>query len=149
KQRFFCVGSCFARELEDALEEQGCIAETRRKSLELIQNRQDLFQRTPNAFGRPNAFLNRYNVASMALLLRDIKTEFLGDRILFGDEKKVDFHYTRFIQALPLALALERRKLLREMYRSALKESDIFVFTLGLCEAFREVDDDVFLNITP
>jgi len=80
----------------------------------------------------------------------DLAADSLTDRLLFGKaDQKIDFHYTRFIQTLPYGAALERRRLLREMYSNALAASDVFVFTLGLCETFRDIDEDAYLNITP
>lgn len=148
-QKFFCVGSCFARELEDAIVQDGYSAETRQRSLDMVAGRPDLFAAKPGAIGRPNAFLNRYNTGSMALLMDDIRDDSLGDKLLYGRDQRIDFHYTRFVGTLPLDQAMERRNLIRQMYREALEASDIFVFTLGLCEAFRDIDEDCYLNITP
>ena len=149
KQRFFCVGSCFARELEDAIVQEGGAAETRSLSIEMIQSRPDFFEPAAGASGRPNAFLNRYNSASMNLLMEDVARGTLGNKLLYGDEVRIDYHYTRFLRSLPLDLALQRRAHILDMYRAALSNSDIFVFTLGLCEAFKDVEDEAFLNITP
>src|SRR5690606_15460605 len=98
---------------------------------------------------RPDALLNRYNSPSMALLMEDIAGDTLGEKLLLGRESRVDFHYTRFIQPLPVYQAMERRALIREMYLKAAETADIFVFTLGLCEAFIDFDEQAWLNVTP
>ncbi len=149
-QKFFCVGSCFAREIEEAIAAQGGCSATREGSLALIAGRPDLFELRAGLSGLPNAFLNRYNVPSMALLIEDIVSDILESKLLFGAaEKKSDFHYTRGIVFLDTEQSLERRQLLRRMYADALRESDIFIFTLGLCESFFDIDDQAYLNITP
>lgn len=148
---FFCIGSCFARELEDAIDALGLNALTRQRSLELIAADPELFSRVEGALGRPNAFLNRYNSGSMVDLMEGVVANSDKYAALYsnGSEKFYDYHFTRFLVALPEAEAKERRDKIIKMYHNAAKEADVFVFTLGLCESFYDLDENAYLNVTP
>jgi hypothetical protein len=148
--RFFCVGSCFAREIEDAISSTGGVASTSQLAEKLISEHPVLFERRAGILGRNRAFLNRYNVPSMALLIDDVINDSLGSNLLFGSDRSLgDLHYTRFLCGLDHEASLKRRRLLREMYLRAIEQSNIFVFTLGLCEAFFDRSSGAAMNIAP
>lgn len=149
--KFFCIGSCFARELEDAIDALGLHALTKTESVRLIESRPDLFERVEGVMGRPNAFLNRYNLGSMLDLMEMVVSNKAKDDLIYkgAGETYHDYHYTRFLKALPKTDVKERRDALTEMYHMAAKEADVFVFTLGLCESFYDTSAGAYLNVTP
>lgn len=148
--KFFCIGSCFAREIEDAIEHVGLLPVTKVRFLEAFEANADLFEKAANVMGRPTAFLNRYNLGSMADLLDDIA----GDRKLdtgllydAGNSKFHDYMFSRFLKPLSLDDCIKRRDVVAQTYRAAAEEADVFVYTFGLCEAFFDLDADRYLNV--
>lgn len=149
---FFCVGSCFAREVEDAIDSAGLNATTKSLFLEVMANRPDLFALESGVMGRPHAFLNRYNLGSMADLMQTLSGQRDEDSGLLypaGDENYHDYHYTRQFQSRPLDTCQERRQIINETYRTAASQADVFVFTFGLCESFLDLNCTRYLNVTP
>lgn len=150
--KFFCIGSCFAREVEDAIEQVGLLPLTKTLFLDAIDSNGDLFQRNAGVQGRPTAFLNRYNLGSMADLLVDIVEDHpINDDLLYGISGGVfhDYKYTRFLKPLPIENCVNRRGIIKKTYRNAIEKSNVFIFTFGLCEAFLDQDVKRFLNIAP
>ncbi len=149
----FCIGSCFAREIEDAIESAGLSSSTKSQFLDIIEKNPDLFEKKSDTLvGRPTAFLNRYNLGSMNDLLNDIADESnINTELLYSscNELFYDYKYTRFLKPLPLIKCLKRREVIRETYRHAAETSNVFIFTFGLCEAFYDQDSSKYLNIMP
>lgn len=112
-----------------------------------------LFERKEGAMGRPHAFLNRYNTGSMADLMAVIAGMQSEDSELLypanTPELFHDYHYTRLLREQPLEACRARRDLLTQTYRTAAQDADVFVFTLGLCESFRDASNQRYLNFTP
>jgi hypothetical protein len=150
--RFFCVGSCFAREIEDAIAKEGLQATTKSMFSDLMEANPLHFQRKEGAKGRPHAFLNRYNLGSMGDLMEVIAgTQDEGQALLYpaGGDTFHDYHYTRLLQQQPMEICLERRALINDTYRQAAQAADVFVFTFGLCESFYDRNGGRYLNVTP
>lgn len=146
---FFCIGSCFAREIEDSLTVHGVNAATKTRFIarDLIR---DFRIRQPHT-GRPYAFLNRYNAPSMLLEMENIlgASELGGDLLYGTDEKVQDAHYTPLFDELNYEQTLSRRNLVRSIYQQCFDDSNVFVFTFGLCEAFFDTRAGKYANITP
>lgn len=66
-----------------------------------------------------------------------------------GGEKYHDYHYTRLFKSKSLQQCIERRSLIAQLYRNAAAQADVFVFTLGLCESFFDLNSNRYLNVTP
>jgi hypothetical protein len=150
--RFFCVGSCFAREIEDAIETVGFDPATKTMFLKTIADNPDEFERNAGVMGRPTAFLNRYNLGSMADLMQEIAGMRDADEGLLysaGGGNFHDYHYTRLFKSKSLEQCNRRRALITETYREAAASADVFVFTLGLCESFFDLASKRYLNVTP
>lgn len=151
KSKFFCVGSCFAREVEDAIEDLGFEALTKTNAIAMIESDLDLFSRAPGVMGRPHAFLNRYNSGSMRDLMKSVVSGTADESLFYenGSNLYHDYALSRFLSPLPFEKAVERRSKVMEMYYRSALEADVFVFTLGLCESFYDQDGQRFLNVTP
>jgi GSCFA family len=150
--RFFCVGSCFAREIEDAIANVGLQATTKSMFQNIMAENPVHFERKHGAVGRAHAFLNRYNLGSMGDLMETIAgTQDESAALLYpaGGTEFHDYHYTRLLQQQSLETCMERRALITETYRQAAQTADIFVFTFGLCESFYDRRDGRYLNVTP
>lgn len=152
EDNLFCVGSCFARSIEHALQSKGLHPSVlTRFAVETVRH-PTFFTKPPIETGRPFDFTNRFNVPSMLQLIEDITNDNpIGDRLLYNrrDGTYHDFHYTWYLSPLTLEESMERRKVILDNYREAFEEATGFVFTFGLCEAFRDVDADLYLNVTP
>jgi hypothetical protein len=150
--RFFCIGSCFAREIEDAISDVGLSATTKTRFHELIDANPYLFQRREGIMGRPHAFLNRYNLGSMGDLMEIVAQKQPENEALLypaGQDHFHDYHYSRMFEARSFEDCLERRKRITDTYHQAARDADIFVFTFGLCESFYDRRGDRYLNVTP
>lgn len=151
ESNFFCVGSCFAREVEDAIEVLGLKALTKACAMQMMNDNPALFQRVEGTAGRPTAFLNRYNTGSMADLMLSVKSNSTKNDLLYGNGagQFYDYQFTRFLRCLAIEEAQERRAKIIEMYHEAAKGADVFIFTLGLSECFFDKDTNSYLNVTP
>lgn len=149
--RFFCVGSCFAREVEDAIEHFGFVPLTKKNAVSMIEADPDIFSRMPGVIGRSHAFLNRYNSGSMLDLMRSVVSGRPDSSLFYenGSGLYHDYAFSRFLSPLPAEKVRERRAKIIRMYRQSVLEADVFVFTLGLCEAFYDLEGDKYLNVTP
>ena len=148
---FFCLGSCFARGIEEAIDWAGGRALTRQ--LFLAAHEADPFTVPDRNGRRPTAFLNRYNSGSMLLELQRITGEIdLGEALIYRErDRYVDLHYTRRLDRVgkEKESLVEQRQRILEVYRDAFTDANVFIFTFGLCEAFRDASTGQYLNITP
>lgn len=139
----FTIGSCFARNVEEALVGAGMDV----PSLALpVPDEERIAGR------RVNFMLNQYNPGTMCDIVKmtvqrgemhgglyEIKPGMFGDALLSG------------VMQHPVAEArsLERRKQVVELYRDGLKKADVAIVTLGLVEAWYDMEDEVYLNTFP
>lgn len=137
-QTIFTIGSCFARNIEEALFEKDVFFPTRTFSAPK--------EEWP---GRPNGLLNEFTPATIVqriLYALDDKEfpnetivkngELYSDLLLLGGS---DVTYER---------ALERRKQIRDVYKYLCK-SDLVILTLGYVEAWFDEETKLFLNRVP
>jgi hypothetical protein len=139
-QTVFTIGSCFARNIEEALFEKNVSLPTR--AFSVPRNEWKL---------RPNGLLNEYNPGTIsqrilyALQGRDFPAETIvptGD--LFTD-LLLPFGG---ISNVSRDRALERRAQIKTVY-DHLPKSDLVIITLGYIEAWYDTETKVFLNRAP
>lgn len=148
----FALGSCFAREIEEALDAAG---------LEVPTLCDDLFGhpllRTAAKEGgalRPRSYLNRYNTMSMLSEVRHLlgcEPGLEAGRLIYpvGAGTAADLHYSQALPQVDVARSIERRALVRARLGDAIRGSSLFVLTLGLAEAWYDVAERIYLNNTP
>ena len=148
----FAMGSCFAREVEDALLALGFDVPTHCDALfehPLLSSGKAL---SPGA--RPRSYLNRYNSMSMLDEFRhllglapDIEQGLLSYAI--DPRSSADLHYSQSLPQVNAAQTLERRALVRAHLGPELRRSRVFVLTLGLGECWYDGQAKRYLNNTP
>src|SRR5262245_14536344 len=130
--RIFTIGSCFARNVEEALLQQGFNVMTRQGEF-------------PYAHG----YLNRYNTAAMAQ-----EMDFaIGDRIF--DERSIaalDVDGYADLTSYGIfntpADAMELRRWTTRLFKGLLS-ADFIIITAGLSEVWYDKDYDYYTNIAP
>jgi hypothetical protein len=134
---FFCIGSCFARNIEEHLMYRGIRVDSR-----LI------------AFGdattRPNAFVNKFTPGS---ILNELRWSLGGetyprDSIVEDDGAWRDLQLAPWASALPFDEVLERRQTVQQ-YFARIRKADVVVVTLGLVETWFDSQASVTLNAAP
>lgn len=151
-QAAFAVGSCFAREVEDALVDLGFDVPTHCDALfgeEPLLHDESLGTRT-----RPRAYLNRYNSMSMLDEFRhllglapEIEQGLLTYPLNRGCA--ADLHYTQSLRQVDIETTLARRRKVREHLGPLLRRCRLFVLTLGMAECWFDEKAGRYLNNTP
>lgn len=146
--KVFTIGSCFAREIEHALIQDGFDVTSR--PTEIFGT--ELFESRPGVSHYD--FFNRYNTASMYqefdFLLNDRHSDESNEELLIyksGPGLYDDLHYTPSLVSASIEKVLERRKLVRTFLSGALMKSDVVIITLGLCECWKDTNSELFLNV--
>ncbi len=141
-ESIFTIGSCFARNIEVALKQNGYQV----PALEFSAPKEELWLGTKMTSG----LLNKYTPHSM---LNEVQFAF-GDTT--GEEFLVPESEGLYIDtqlhtnvAVSLERGIERRAEVRELYRSAIRDCRIIVVTLGLIEAWWDSESGRYLNETP
>lgn len=142
---FFTLGSCFARELETGLIAKGFKVLSRPSIIP-----SELFPVKKGVASQD--FYNRYNLASMALEVENLlsNNKLLSNSSLVyenGDGLYDDCHYTPALLSSSLDEVLLRRERIVEVLSSSIKKADVFVLTLGLCEAWLDSVSGCHLNV--
>lgn len=139
-QSVFTIGSCFARNVEQVLQDRGISVPT----IEFQAPHEE-------APGQPNRVLNQYNPGTMMQCVRDAHAEVNQDGLyktgLTG--AVVDCLLATGGRAVGKKRALERRTQIAELYRSGLERSEIVVITLGLVEVWYDRETKTYLNEAP
>lgn len=135
----FTIGSCFARNVEDALLRRGLTVPTA-----------GFTAPQEEAPGRPNRILNQYNPGTMLQCLTALDTGETGAGLYdLGEDQVVDCLLATGSRPVTAARALERRAQIRELYRSGLEAAGVVVVTLGLVESWYDREDGLYLNEAP
>jgi hypothetical protein len=134
---FFCVGSCFARNIEEHLMYRGIRVDSRLIGF-------------GDATTRPNAFVNKFTPGS---ILNELRWSLGGetyprDSIVEDDGAWRDLQLAPWSSALPLDEALERRQTVQQ-YFARIRNADVVVVTLGLVETWYDSQASVTLNAAP
>jgi GSCFA family len=148
----FAVGSCFAREVEDAL--RGLEFDVPTHCDALFEQPPLLHEAAVNPGARPRAYLNRYNSMSMLDELRhllglapDIEQGLLTYAL---DRRTVaDLHYTQSLRQVDMETTLARRQAVREHLGPLLRRCKLIVITLGMAECWYDEAAGRYLNNTP
>jgi hypothetical protein len=151
-QAVFAVGSCFAREVEDALVDLGFEVPTHCDAL--FGQAPLLHDESLNTGARPRAYLNRYNSMSMLDEFRhllgaapEIEQGLLTYRLDRGSA--ADLHYTQSLRQVDIETTLARRRRVREHLGPLLRRCKLLVLTLGMAECWFDEKAGRYLNNTP
>lgn len=142
--KFYAIGSCFARGLESSLAGHKITVESAAPEFARLQ--------PANKEGSGLGFTNKYNTYSMLNELRwalDPEAEFpQGSIVQLTDTTWYDPHTTPTLEFVGLEETLERRALMQTVTRR-IKDCRAVILTLGLAEVWRDVQANVFVNATP
>lgn len=138
--RFFCLGSCFARNIEEHLIYRG---------VEVLSKR--VVSPKSEWPARANGFLNKFTTDSMVQELRWLENppDDVAARFVETAQGWRDMHLSPGMGAVSLERALERRAWLATEYFPRLKQADVVVMTLGLNEVWRDNALGERLNAAP
>ncbi|MBP8925524.1 MAG: GSCFA domain-containing protein [Pseudomonadales bacterium] len=148
----FATGSCFAREVEDALDELGIDVPSRCDSLfETYPLEHDL-QKSPGI--RPRSYLNRYNSMSMLEEFRHLlgASPALDAGLLIyplDNACVADLHYSQSLKQVDMETTLARRHRVREYLGPLVRQCKTYVITLGMAECWFDEKAGCYLNNTP
>ncbi|PJE32020.1 GSCFA family protein [Pseudooceanicola antarcticus] len=134
----FTIGSCFARNVEDALVARGLQVPTAAFSAPQEE-----------APGRPNRMLNQYNPGTMLQCLRDIETGETGDGLYAQGEQVIDCLLATGSRPVGPERAFARRAEIRDLYARGLAQATTVVVTLGLIESWYDRFTGTYLNEAP
>src|SRR6266542_2070081 len=142
--KFYAIGSCFARGLEHALAQHNIAVESAAPEFAKLQPA----KRGVSALG----FTNKYNTYSMLNELRwalDPDGAFPVESIVpLTKTTWYDPHTNPTLDFVAPEETLERRALIQTVTKR-IRTCRAVVVTLGLAEAWRDVQADVFVNCTP
>jgi hypothetical protein len=142
--KFYAIGSCFARGLENSLAGHNIVVESAAPEFAKLQPA----NREASGLG----FTNKYNTYSILNELHwalDPDAEFPGESIVqLTNTTWYDPHTTPTLHFVGLEETLERRALIQTVTKR-IKDCSAVIFTLGLAEVWRDVQADVFVNCTP
>jgi len=144
EDKFYAIGSCFARGVENALAAQNMVVESAAPEFARLQPA----KRRTSGLG----FTNKYNTYSILNELRwavDPDAEFPRDSIVpLTKTKWYDPHTNPTLEFVDLEQTLQRRALTQTVTKR-IRTCRAVVVTLGLAEVWRDVKADVFVNRTP
>lgn len=142
--KFYAIGSCFARGLENSLVGHKITVESAAPEFARLQ--------PANKERSGLGFTNKYNTYSMLNELRwalDPDAEFPEASIVqLTDTTWYDPHTNPTLNFVGLEETLERRALM-QIVTKRIKDCRAVILTLGLAEVWRDVRADVFVNCTP
>ncbi len=142
--KFYAIGSCFARGLEHSLAQHSIAVESAAPEFAKLQPA----KRGVSALG----FTNKYNTYSMLNELRwalDPDGAFPVESIVpLTKTTWYDPHTNPTLDFVGPEETLERRALIQTVTKR-IRTCRAVVVTLGLAEAWRDVQADVFVNCTP
>lgn len=137
---FFCLGSCFARNVEEHLIYRG---------VEVLSKR--VVSPKSEWPARANGLLNKFTTDSMLYELRGLNASLsdVESRLLETAQGWRDMHLSPGLAATSLERALERRAYLAADYFPRLARADVVVMTLGLNEVWLDRKVGERLNAAP
>jgi hypothetical protein len=142
--KFYAIGSCFARGLESSLAGHKMAVESAAPEFAKLQ--------ATNKQGSGLGFINKYNTYSILNELRwalDPDAEFPEESIVpLTDTTWYDPHTTPTLELVGFEETMERRRLIQAVTKR-IQNCRAVILTLGLAEVWRDVRADVFLNCTP
>jgi GSCFA family len=144
QDKFFAIGSCFARGIENALAARKMVVESAAPEFAKLQ--------PVNTKGTGLGFTNKYNTYSILNELRwaiDPDAEFPRASVVpLTKTTWYDPHTNPTLEFAGLEETLERRALMQAVTKR-IRNCRAVVLTLGLAEVWRDVKANVFVNRTP
>lgn len=138
-QSVFTIGSCFARNVEQVLRNQGISVPT-----------MDFAAPHEEAPGQPNRVLNQYNPGTMMQCIRDASAKVTKDGLYKTSlTEVVDCLLATGGRAVSKKRALQRREEIADLYRKGLDSSETVIITLGLVEVWYDRETALYLNEAP
>lgn len=142
--KFYAIGSCFARGVENSLKKLNIAVESAAPEFDKLQPT----RKQVSGLG----FTNKYNTYSILNELRwslDPEAVFPLDSIVqLTKTTWYDPHTNPTLDFAPLEETLERRSLVQEVTKR-ITDCRAVIVTLGLAEVWRDIQADVFVNCTP
>ena len=140
-EKVFTIGSCFARNVENALLERGFELPSR-SALSDDPEFAAIGPNILNNYGVPSIF----NEIAWALGLK----EFLPEENFFeiSPGKFIDIHLNHALRPVEYELVERRRTAIRKAY-GKLRECGVVVITLGLAECWYDTQTKLYLNTSP
>lgn len=137
----FTIGSCFARNIEEALVKLGMDVPSLAYTVPLSE-----------APGRTNRILNQYNAGTMSEIVKFTLSDgeirggvYQTSEGMYGDA----LLSSAVLYPVTMERIIERRAEVVNLYRTGLQASTTVVITLGLVEAWFDLEDQVYLNDFP
>ena len=144
EDKFYAIGSCFARGIENVLTAHKMIVESAAPEFAKLE--------AANKKGTGGGFSNKYNTYSILNELRwaiDPGAEFPRASIVpLTNTTWYDPHTNPSLEFAGLEETLERRALMQAVTKR-IRKCRAVVLTLGLAEVWRDVKANVFVNRTP
>lgn len=144
ENKFYAIGSCFARGLENALIKRGILVESAAREFARFQP----VNKEVSGLG----FTNKYNTFSILNELRwalEPEAVFPLESIAQVTESTwCDPHTTPTLELAGLEETLERRSLMQAV-TGRIVNCHTVIITLGLVEVWLDLQADVYLNCTP
>jgi hypothetical protein len=136
--KFFCMGSCFARAIEQSLMYRGISVTSKR----IISPRREWAH-------RPTGLANKFTTASMLNELEWIlEAPFPQDVLIEADDGWTDSQVASPV-SVSFERGIERRNYLTKDYFARLREADVVIFTLGYVETWFDGKSGFYLNVAP
>ena len=138
-RKVFCIGSCFARNIEELLIYRGFD----------VLSKRAVCPKTEWA-SRPNGFLNKFTTHSMVqelewmLAPRDFRDTFCEDKGGW-----MDLQLSPGMLPSSFERCVERRDYIVHQYFPRIRQADLVVVTLGLNEVWRDDQTGLWLNAPP
>lgn len=137
--RFFCLGSCFARNVEEHLIYRGAQVLSKR-----------IVTPIEEYSARPNGCVNKFTTHSMMQELHWlVEPPAWGAALLETQGGWIDLQLAPGLVPVTQARALERRTYLTEDYFARIRQADVMVLTLGLNEVWFDHQTELYLNRSP
>jgi hypothetical protein len=138
--RFFCMGSCFARNIEEHLIYLG---------IDVLSKR--IFCPAEEYPGRINAFVNKFSTHSMANEVEWVAEPPQFDAQFFteSDAGWNDLQLSPGIPPVTFERVVERRRYLTSEYFNRVRDATVLILTLGLDEVWHDSLTNRHLNAAP
>ncbi|WP_396269672.1 GSCFA domain-containing protein [Ideonella sp.] len=144
REKVFCIGSCFAREIEETLDRRG---------FEVLSLRRD-FPRSPNRGLPDRNMFNKYNVGTV---LNELRWALEAPGSYRHEDVLLNAPHNQLVQDLQLqgeayaeewGFAVAFREAFNRFF-ATIAQADVVVLTLGLSEAWFDRQTELYLNAAP
>ena len=137
--KFFCAGSCFARNIEEHLIYRDIPVLSRR----IVSPKEEYPK-------RPTGIVNKFTTASILNELKWLVQPHDPEEALVETQKGwVDLQLMESQPPVSLERGIERRRYIESEYFPRIREADVVVMTLGLTEVWFDALHEIYLNAAP